>query len=257
MAHAVTILGPRTMHGPFCQSRFDLLRGRAGHAATQIRSHLLDRKLMELEHEGKALRGRGQGIEGAHDLDGDPSGGGLPTSEASRSPCPTRACGGDVMNLRRPRRSALACPAARTSPPGWLLGLGTRAESLSPVLADLEPDGARGPGRGRQGDSRRGTPRARAWQGRTTGEQLGNLEARRSELEAVHARRRATKPEMNAARGRFIRLLSVMLDNLALSDAPKQAIETIRGPLLAATKRPKPTQRSPGAPKPRRATRPR
>lgn len=69
-------------------------------------------------------------------------------------------------------------------------------------------------------------------------ERLGELEGKLGGLEAVHATKRVTKAEMNAARGRFIRLVSLVLDNLALSDAPKQAIETIRRPLLAASRKP-------------------
>lgn len=97
-----------------------------------------------------------------------------------------------------------------------------------------------------------------------TAERLGHLEHDLRAREAVHARKRVTKAEMNAARGRFIRLVSLVLGNLALSDAPQQAIETIRHPLLTASKAPKrrpttpkPSTTKPTTPKPSRAPRPR
>jgi hypothetical protein len=70
------------------------------------------------------------------------------------------------------------------------------------------------------------------------GRQLGDLESERGVLQAAHGRKRVTKAAMNAIRGRWIRLVSLVLSNLELSDAPRAAIETIRRPLLAASRKP-------------------
>jgi hypothetical protein len=69
------------------------------------------------------------------------------------------------------------------------------------------------------------------------GTKLGKLERQREELEAKEATRPAGKAAMNALRARWIRLISQMLSNLELSDAPAEAIETIRGPVQKASDR--------------------
>lgn len=65
------------------------------------------------------------------------------------------------------------------------------------------------------------------------GAQLGELDGKRSQLEAIHARRRVTKAEMNAARGRFIRLVSLVLGNLAPLPRPRYPVGAMSSVVLA------------------------
>jgi hypothetical protein len=69
------------------------------------------------------------------------------------------------------------------------------------------------------------------------GAQLGKIEHAREELEAKAATKHAGKAALTNLRGRWIRLVSQVLSNLELSDAPAEAIETIRGPVLKASER--------------------
>jgi hypothetical protein len=69
------------------------------------------------------------------------------------------------------------------------------------------------------------------------GAQLGKLERDREEQEAREATQPVGKAGMNALRARWIRLASQVLSNLELSEAPPEAIELIRGPVLKASYR--------------------
>ncbi len=69
------------------------------------------------------------------------------------------------------------------------------------------------------------------------GAELGTLERQREEQEAKEATQPVGKPGMNALRARWIRLVSLVLSNLELSDAPAEAIELIRGPVQKASDR--------------------
>jgi len=73
--------------------------------------------------------------------------------------------------------------------------------------------------------------------GREIGAELGKLERTREELEAKAATKPAGKAALASLRGRWIRLVSQVLSNLELSEAPAEAIETIRGPVLKASER--------------------
>ena len=69
------------------------------------------------------------------------------------------------------------------------------------------------------------------------GAKLGKLERKREELEAKEAVKPLDKRAVSAIRSRWIRLANAVLTSLELSDAPTEAIETIRGPLRKAAER--------------------
>lgn len=70
-----------------------------------------------------------------------------------------------------------------------------------------------------------------------SGTELGKLERAREELEAKEATKPLGKAAINALRSRWIRLVSLVLSNLDVSDSPAEALETIRGPVLKASER--------------------
>lgn len=69
------------------------------------------------------------------------------------------------------------------------------------------------------------------------GAQLGKLERQREEQEAKEATKPVGKVGMNALRARWIKVVSQVLSNLELSEAPAEAIELIRGPVQKASER--------------------
>jgi hypothetical protein len=69
------------------------------------------------------------------------------------------------------------------------------------------------------------------------GAQLGKLERQREEQEAKEATKPVGKGGMNALRSRWIKVVSQVLSNLELSEAPAEAIELIRGPVQKASER--------------------
>jgi hypothetical protein len=69
------------------------------------------------------------------------------------------------------------------------------------------------------------------------GTTLGKLEIQREEQEAKEATTPLGKAAITALRARWMRLVSQVLSNLELSDAPAEAIEVIRGPVLKAADR--------------------
>ncbi len=69
------------------------------------------------------------------------------------------------------------------------------------------------------------------------GAELGRLEHAREELEAKVVAKPVGRAAMNTLRGRWIRLVSLILSTLEVSEAPAEAIETIRGPVLKASER--------------------
>jgi hypothetical protein len=69
------------------------------------------------------------------------------------------------------------------------------------------------------------------------GAQLGKLERQREEQEAREATKPVGKAGMNALRARWIKVVSQVLSNLELSEAPAEAIELIRGPVQKASER--------------------
>ncbi|WP_437294713.1 hypothetical protein [Sorangium sp. So ce426] len=71
----------------------------------------------------------------------------------------------------------------------------------------------------------------------TTGKELEAIEHRRDELAAKEKTAPVTKATIAAARSQWFRVVSAVLSNLELSDAPIEAIETIRGPVLKASER--------------------
>ncbi|KYF56506.1 hypothetical protein BE08_34145 [Sorangium cellulosum] len=70
-----------------------------------------------------------------------------------------------------------------------------------------------------------------------TGKELEAIEHRRDELAAKEKTAPVTKATIAAARSQWFRVVSAVLSNLELSDAPAEAIETIRGPVLKASER--------------------
>ncbi|WP_437276641.1 hypothetical protein WME90_36120 [Sorangium sp. So ce375] len=70
-----------------------------------------------------------------------------------------------------------------------------------------------------------------------TGKELEAIEHRRDELAAKEKTAPVTKATIAAARSQWFRVVSAVLSNLELSDAPIEAIETIRGPVLKASAR--------------------
>lgn len=71
----------------------------------------------------------------------------------------------------------------------------------------------------------------------TTGKKLGKLEHRRSVLAAKQSTKPVDLSTFGVVRGRWLRLVSQVLSTLELSDAPEEAIEIIRGPVLVASER--------------------
>ncbi|XXX74726.1 hypothetical protein WMF30_44455 [Sorangium sp. So ce134] len=69
------------------------------------------------------------------------------------------------------------------------------------------------------------------------GKELEAIEHRRDELAAKEKTAPVTKATVAAARSQWFRVVSAVLANLELSDAPNEAIETIRGPVLKASER--------------------
>jgi hypothetical protein len=69
------------------------------------------------------------------------------------------------------------------------------------------------------------------------GKKLGKLEHQRSVLTAKEATKPTTIATIATVRGRWLRLVSQVLSVLELSDAPTEAIEIIRGPVLLASER--------------------
>jgi hypothetical protein len=69
------------------------------------------------------------------------------------------------------------------------------------------------------------------------GTRLGKLEVERAELEAKEATTPPGKAAITSLRARWIRLVAQVLSNLELSDAPAEALEVIRGPVLKASDR--------------------
>ncbi|WP_437925505.1 hypothetical protein WMF37_41640 [Sorangium sp. So ce291] len=70
-----------------------------------------------------------------------------------------------------------------------------------------------------------------------TGKELEAIEHRRDELAAKEKTAPVTRATIAAARSQWFRVVSAVLSNLELSDAPIEAIETIRGPVLKASER--------------------
>ncbi|WP_437575450.1 hypothetical protein [Sorangium sp. So ce887] len=70
-----------------------------------------------------------------------------------------------------------------------------------------------------------------------TGKELEAIEHQRDELAAKEKTAPVTKATIAAARSQWFRVVSAVLSNLELSDAPAEAIETIRGPVLKASER--------------------
>lgn len=69
------------------------------------------------------------------------------------------------------------------------------------------------------------------------GQRLANLEYDRGVLTAKAKTAPVTRATMNRLRARWIRLVNQILSLLELSDAPTETIETIRGPIVAASTR--------------------
>ncbi|WP_437597843.1 hypothetical protein WMF28_34610 [Sorangium sp. So ce590] len=70
-----------------------------------------------------------------------------------------------------------------------------------------------------------------------TGKELEAIEHQRDELAAKEKTAPVTRATIAAARSQWFRVVSAVLSNLELSDAPAEAIETIRGPVLKASER--------------------
>lgn len=69
------------------------------------------------------------------------------------------------------------------------------------------------------------------------GTQLGKLEREREELEAGELTLPTGKVGVNVLRARWIRLVSLVLSNLEVTEAAAEAVEVIRGPVLKASER--------------------
>jgi hypothetical protein len=70
-----------------------------------------------------------------------------------------------------------------------------------------------------------------------TGKKLGKLEHERDILTAKDAAKTVSLATITAVRSRWMRLVSLVLANLELSEAPAEAIEVIRGPVRRASER--------------------
>ncbi|MEM9461537.1 MAG: hypothetical protein AAGF11_45655 [Myxococcota bacterium] len=82
------------------------------------------------------------------------------------------------------------------------------------------------------------------------GERLAELEHDKAAITAKVRTVPVTRAAMNRLRARWIRLVNQVLTLLDLSDAPLDAIETIRGPVLAASSRAGRRYEQPRAPAP-------
>lgn len=69
------------------------------------------------------------------------------------------------------------------------------------------------------------------------GAQLGKLERQREELEAGELTLPTGRVGINVLRARWIRLVSLVLSNLEITEATADAVEVIRGPVLKASER--------------------
>jgi len=69
-----------------------------------------------------------------------------------------------------------------------------------------------------------------------TGPKLAAVEHERDELEATKAKP-ADKATVQAARNRWFRTMTAVLNNLDISDAPQKDLDGIRGPVLRASER--------------------
>ncbi len=69
------------------------------------------------------------------------------------------------------------------------------------------------------------------------GAQLGKLEREREVLEAGELTLPTGRVGLNVLRARWIRLVSLMLSNLEVTEAAAEAVEVIRGPVLKASDR--------------------
>lgn len=69
------------------------------------------------------------------------------------------------------------------------------------------------------------------------GAQLEEVEHKREEVLAKEATTPVTKATQQAARSQWFRVASQVLSSLELSDAPAEAVETIRGPIVRASDR--------------------
>jgi hypothetical protein len=81
----------------------------------------------------------------------------------------------------------------------------------------------------------------------TTGKKLGKLEHKRDILTAKDATKTVSLATITAVRSRWLRLVSLVLSNLELSEAPEEAIEVIRGPVQRASERAGLRYANPGA----------
>jgi hypothetical protein len=70
-----------------------------------------------------------------------------------------------------------------------------------------------------------------------SGARLGKIEHDREEILAQLATSPVTKVTIQEARSQWLRTISLVLTNLDASDAPAEAIESIRGPILRASER--------------------
>ena len=70
-----------------------------------------------------------------------------------------------------------------------------------------------------------------------TGARLAELEHARTALLAKNATKPAGSTTVHSARGQWFRVVSLVLSALEISDAPAEAVEAIRGPVLRASER--------------------
>ena len=70
-----------------------------------------------------------------------------------------------------------------------------------------------------------------------SGKKLGKLEHRRSVLVAKQSTKPVDLRTLSVVGARWLRLVSQVLSTLELSDAPEEAIEIVRGPVLLASER--------------------
>ena len=69
------------------------------------------------------------------------------------------------------------------------------------------------------------------------GEKLEKLERAREEFESIEITQPTGKVGINVHRARWIRIVSLILTNLEIADAPTETVEVIRGPVLKAADR--------------------
>lgn len=82
------------------------------------------------------------------------------------------------------------------------------------------------------------------------GKKLGKLEHERSVLTAKGTTKPLELVAISAVRARWLRLVAQVLSALELSDAPGEAIESVRGPVLFASERAAKRHADPAAPDP-------